>query len=276
MVKFKASRKERQNRNAKRFGVLYQKYLPSVWWWELLELTRKLLLVGLLTFVADNSTTQIFFALLITVLALVLSVHYHPYMRGSMDLLLSVSQACTFLTLVAALGLKTGIANEGVVDEGFLGWLLVFLQVAPMCVVAALLCHSVKPAHRKRVQKRVKRSRRPAVVLDESPEEQLRRLRQLKWYAWFYSSSMTSSAGSGRMSLGNRGRLGILRKQQRDAENDRAASVSVASTTSDASGESTPRRHSQWRHHVPEVCTAHRRSTHAERNHHASPFEQQG
>ena len=125
------------------------------------------LLPELLTFVADNSTTQIFFALLVSLAALVLTIHFRPYTRTSMDVLLSTSQMCTLLTLVASLGLKTGIIDEGIVGEGFLSTLLVVLQVAPIIVVIALVGYSFIPYRRKILHRRHRRASRPGVVKDE-------------------------------------------------------------------------------------------------------------
>eukprot|EP00966_Prymnesium_polylepis_P158845 3671644-Prymnesium_polylepis.2 len=51
-----------RQRMKQRFGVLFGRYNDRAWWWELVEVARKLTLVALLVFVADNTATQIFFA----------------------------------------------------------------------------------------------------------------------------------------------------------------------------------------------------------------------
>eukprot|EP00966_Prymnesium_polylepis_P101980 2361721-Prymnesium_polylepis.1 len=161
----------------KRYGVLFRRYQDNAWWWELTEIARKVTLVALLTFIADNTTTQIFFALLVSFAATILTVNKSPYTKGSLDFLLATSHTCTTLTLVASLGLKTGIAHEGIVDQTTMTAILVTLQIVPILAVLVVTAYALAPAWRRVVGRRSRWFYLPAAMKDVCPaEEQLRRV----------------------------------------------------------------------------------------------------
>jgi hypothetical protein len=47
-----------------RLGFIYERYLPEYYWWEVVEMTRKFLLTGLVLFLAPGSIAQLAMALL--------------------------------------------------------------------------------------------------------------------------------------------------------------------------------------------------------------------
>ena len=62
---------------------LFDAYVASCFWWELVECAKKLLLTGLLTFVFRDEVAQVAFAMLVA-LASVLMLHaYRPYADGA-------------------------------------------------------------------------------------------------------------------------------------------------------------------------------------------------
>eukprot|EP00966_Prymnesium_polylepis_P267804 6186598-Prymnesium_polylepis.1 len=157
----------------KRYGVLFRRYKDNTWWWELTEIVRKVVLITLLTFIADNTTTQIFFALLVSFAANILTVCREPYGRGGEDLLLNTSQTCTTLTLVASLGLKTGIVHEGIVDASTMSMILVTLQIVPILAVLVVMGMFLAPAWTKVVARRSRWFTLPAAMKDVCPLEEL-------------------------------------------------------------------------------------------------------
>ena len=48
-----------QRRHEARFGILYSRYRPECRWWELIEMSRKLALTGLVVYIEPGSATQV-------------------------------------------------------------------------------------------------------------------------------------------------------------------------------------------------------------------------
>ena len=78
-----ALRREQPVPLSRALDFLHKAYEPHVFWWELVECAKKLLLTGLLTFVFRDEVAQVAFAMLVA-LASVLMLHaYRPYADGA-------------------------------------------------------------------------------------------------------------------------------------------------------------------------------------------------
>ena len=95
---------------------VYGEFEPGYYWWELLEMLRRFLLVGLLSIVSPGSISQLMSAAVFCVLYLAVQVHAGPYKNPKdnfLALCASVSLACLFLSCIV-LKLKTLVETEEV------------------------------------------------------------------------------------------------------------------------------------------------------------------
>ena len=95
-----------------RFSLLYAKYTRQRYWYEVVELPRKLILTGVLTFVASGTAAQIYFGVLVALLTLLMLTSFMPHADRSVNLVCWLTHMCTLLTLLCALGLHASFHDE--------------------------------------------------------------------------------------------------------------------------------------------------------------------
>ena len=152
----------------RRFGILYQKYLPECWWWELLELIRKAVLTGGLIFIRPGTVSQIWASLLIAMIFLLAVTFFTPYRDFRDTFVTTVCQLCTFLTLLCILALRTNLDEEGLLSTGILNAALIVLMVLPL-LLAAWLFHANASDLLQARRQMLKNL--PAILKDEGPDE---------------------------------------------------------------------------------------------------------
>jgi len=87
---------------------LHREYTPNNFYWELMEMTRRLLLVGLAVLVLPGSVVQLIFATMIAVLFLALQFQAAPY-RSKVDAFLALIMSLSLVVLyIGSLVLKMG------------------------------------------------------------------------------------------------------------------------------------------------------------------------
>jgi hypothetical protein len=91
-----------------RFGFVYARYEPQFWFWETTEMLRKFVLCGLMIFIKQGSMTQLAVSILCGAFFLCAHVKYQPFEDDLDDNLQSAALFATFLTLTAAIMLKSG------------------------------------------------------------------------------------------------------------------------------------------------------------------------
>ena len=90
-----------------RFGFLFVAYRVNFWWWEAVEMFRKLLMTSVLVFVMPGTTGQLAMGSMITFLFLLLNLFWQPYCSPDLNSLASISLIAQFATLV-----RLGPGNE--------------------------------------------------------------------------------------------------------------------------------------------------------------------
>ncbi|ETW02023.1 hypothetical protein H310_06540 [Aphanomyces invadans] len=99
--------------NRLRVGFIYQNYMPEFWWFEVLELLRKLFMNGLVIFVHNNPVLKAVLSMTWSILLMSGILYYRPYVAWSNNLVLSMTQFQTILTLwvglVLVLNAQTGL-----------------------------------------------------------------------------------------------------------------------------------------------------------------------
>ena len=92
-------------RYLRRYGPLYQMYEPGCWWWEMVEIARKLLLIAVLGYLRAGSVEQLWTGVLISLVSILLLVYFGPYVDPRLDAIAWASQTATLLTLLGGAAL---------------------------------------------------------------------------------------------------------------------------------------------------------------------------
>jgi hypothetical protein len=87
-------------------GFLYAGYDNAYWWWESVDLGRKLMLTGVITFIRPGTTVQLFVAVLLAQFFIVAYARQKPYFKDEDDNLQLISQLQIWFTALAGLAVK--------------------------------------------------------------------------------------------------------------------------------------------------------------------------
>jgi serine/threonine protein kinase/ankyrin repeat protein len=122
------------------FGFLMDAYKFNCYYWEVLDLLRKLLLVGLVLLVDRGSVAQNIVALILSFGFSVLQASTQPYKLQQDNAFRAATEAHVFLVIAAGLALHSDLDNEQI-DESWYDWGLFvsFLVLVPgaFCVAVA-------------------------------------------------------------------------------------------------------------------------------------------
>lgn len=99
----------RSHRVYDRLGFIYYAYDENYWWYEVIELSRKLLLNGVVTLILPGESGQIVFGLLVCFMYLFVVTSFGPYKAFSDNFLAILAHLQLFLTLFCGLLLSTGV-----------------------------------------------------------------------------------------------------------------------------------------------------------------------
>jgi len=83
----------------KRLGFIFLAYRVDYWWWESVEMTRKVMMTTLLVFIYPGSPAQLACGAMICFIFLLLNIGFAPYCTDGLNSLSSFSLICQFLTL---------------------------------------------------------------------------------------------------------------------------------------------------------------------------------
>ena len=121
------------DRVLKLYGSLYAQYKPEYWYWEVVEMLRKVFLCGGLIAIASGTSFQIVIALLVQFAYLLVIERTMPYKAIQDDVVQFVGSIQLFLTLLAGLilNLQAGTKNAmGQEETSNFGSLLVALNAS--------------------------------------------------------------------------------------------------------------------------------------------------
>ena len=102
------------------------------WYWEVVELIRKLALTSILALIAPGSAGQVTTGLLMAFFTLLATMGYSPYAQPSLNFVAKATQLHLFLLLLVALLLKLNVDGEG--DARFFGGIVSALCVLPVAM----------------------------------------------------------------------------------------------------------------------------------------------
>lgn len=94
---------EMERRAIKRIGAIFGMYQVQTWYWELMEMFRKFLMVGVLVFIFPGEPAQLGVGMLIVFFFLVLQLRLQPCATKDLNNMQAVSQISLMLTLFVGL-----------------------------------------------------------------------------------------------------------------------------------------------------------------------------
>ena len=134
-------------RHERRLGFLAGRYGADFWWWELIELTRRLLLQGVTSLVRTGTYSQLLAKMGVSLFFLLLLLRARPFRAHGLETLALSIQACTLGTLLHATLAQAcffggGLdGHSGEVSQQGGDALLLLLQLVPvlvaLCIVAS-------------------------------------------------------------------------------------------------------------------------------------------
>ena len=138
----------------KMLAFLYEAYEPKVWWFEVFECVRRLLLTAGVMVLAPGTAVQIAVAMVICLVSMRVYALYSPYINPRDDILAEIMQWQIFFTMFGAMLMKANKGDASIVDEAtrlhndtLLGFLLVAINaVGP----AMIIIHSFVSGEAKR------------------------------------------------------------------------------------------------------------------------------
>ncbi|KAG6592790.1 uncharacterized protein IUM83_16126 [Phytophthora cinnamomi] len=98
-----------------RLGFIYAEYSIEYWWFEVVDLSRKLFLSGVIIFVENGSVEQVLLAIAVCLVTMWFLLYFQPYEGYSDNLMASVSQLQLFFTLW--LGVMINLNNLNVESQ---------------------------------------------------------------------------------------------------------------------------------------------------------------
>ena len=134
--------------NGTRYGNLTAPYKPQYFWWEPIDLLRKMLLVGLLSVVDRGSVAQVWVGIICSFCFALLHVKTLPFRHWEDNLLKMMIEAHIFVVLLLVLTLKTDLHGETLTAEYYDRITSALLLV--MVFLFTILCIAIKWARLKR------------------------------------------------------------------------------------------------------------------------------
>jgi hypothetical protein len=121
-------------------SLFYENYKPSCWYWEAVEMIRKLVLISGLTLIGEHSRTQIGLGAIISALFAILYVYLRPIANKFENLLQTVALMAIFLNL--GIGVMLKISDDEISpvvnqrnDKVGVSVLLIVINVAVIAIV---------------------------------------------------------------------------------------------------------------------------------------------
>ena len=110
------------------YGQLFNSYDKSHWYFESVEMLKKMTLAGGLVLVAPGSSVQIMLGILVALSFLVVVLQFKPYADSTDNKLQAFATLQIMLTLLAGLALKTDTVGE--YQQTFMGMLLLIINLS--------------------------------------------------------------------------------------------------------------------------------------------------
>jgi hypothetical protein len=113
---------------------LWQAYRPEMYYWELVECARRLLLTGAIVFIYPNTATQAAVACVLSVLSLGVVLRFRPHCDAVSEHLYITGSTIIFLSMFLALLIKANVNEADTRSQGAYSAVLVVMNIALLAV----------------------------------------------------------------------------------------------------------------------------------------------
>jgi len=120
------------------FGSLYEEYEPSCWWFEIVQMSRKMLLTGGLLVIRSDSATTIMVGIMVCFGYLLLLTNWGPFLEDDDDKMEQVAAVQLFISILMGLVLQLQ-SQSGEPEDPLFGIILVLMNAAVMGCAAYML-----------------------------------------------------------------------------------------------------------------------------------------
>lgn len=131
-----------------KFEFLVKDYKPQYYYWEVIEILRKLLLTGIIIFIDPGSTAQIFVACNISFFFFALQMACQPFFQSGNNHLKTAAEIQTFVTLLVSIVLRSELKGERLTRDHYDILLVVInLSLAPIpfvFMISVICCKNAK------------------------------------------------------------------------------------------------------------------------------------
>jgi len=138
LSKLQASPKQEALREAalENVGFLFEAYTPQCYYWEVVELGRKLALTSILALITPGTAGQVVVGLLLAFFMLQVNTHFQPYAEMHVNQVNVMAQLNLTLFLLVALLLRVNLDDQS--QAGFFSGIVGFLSVFPVALPVLL------------------------------------------------------------------------------------------------------------------------------------------
>jgi hypothetical protein len=113
-------------------GFLFAAYHTQTWYWEAVELARKLALTSILALIAPGSAGQVVVGFILAFIMLLANLSIKPYADAGLNFVNVVTQLNLVAFLFVALLLKINVDNEG--SAGFFNAIVGGMSILPIAL----------------------------------------------------------------------------------------------------------------------------------------------
>ena len=131
--------KVKQRLVEKEYGSIYNNYTEECYYYDILDLFRRLLLTGGLIMMGEESIAQIFLGIIISFAWVSLLFYKRPYKAAWDNVVAIILSAHLLLTLVSGMALKLYDVTPGQDEYQIAGFDFMLIFVSVLCVVLGLL-----------------------------------------------------------------------------------------------------------------------------------------
>jgi hypothetical protein len=139
-----------QQRIAEAYGFCVDDYRPDCWYFEPLDMLRKLALTGLLQFVQRGTATQVFCGCGLAFLSSGVQLRLQPYRETEANVLKTLVDAQLFLTFLLSFLLRVlprlELQEYEPLSVGFYGWVLLLSVVGLLVAAVGLTARRIRRA----------------------------------------------------------------------------------------------------------------------------------
>jgi len=113
-------------------GFLFAVYTTKCWYWESVELVRKLILTSILALISPGSAGQVVVGCMVAFFALLGNIKLKPYSERSLNFVNQIAQINLFFFLFVALLLKVNLDNDN--SASLFSGIVVVMSIVPIAL----------------------------------------------------------------------------------------------------------------------------------------------